>query len=589
MTTLQSAIRKPSLIAWLLCAILACVIRLQYHKNNSINGYNATTWDALGYYMYLPGALIYHDVTELQWMNEIEKKYHVTGGYFYQAIRLQQPGQFNETHGALPEPGEKYVFKYLGGVALMQTPFFLIGHFIANATDAPTDGFSWPYQYSLIWGAILWLCLGLYILRKVLLFYFSEWTASITLLLLFLATNLVQYSAVEGSMSHVYIFPLYAALLWYTIQWHENPKAKHAFWIGLLIGLSVITRPTELVMIFIPILWKAKSHAAFRDKWKQVWMYKNHLFWILAGGLLGVFPQLVYWKYATGSWIFDVGSKWFFLNPWWRVLIGFEKGWFIYTPITILMVIGFFFLKNRPFKTAVITFCLLNIWIIISWHEWGYGASYSCRALVQSYPVFALALAALIEVWIRTRTKWIFGFLAVYLMSVNLFQVWQYNAGIIHYSQMNGAYYRAVYLDANPTPLDYSLLDTDELFDNDQLEQKNIEKISKQSLQLNNERLMLKTIYPQGFSGIESTLRLTTTRGILTGYLNLDAYQNGEVIKLKSFRFGLPFIHDKEPEVFQNHFFTPPNSDSIEIYIYTFDTLGIDELSLETTLIKTKV
>jgi hypothetical protein len=91
-----------------------------------------------------------------------------------------------------------------------------------------------------------------------------------------------------------------------------------------------------------------------------------------------------------------MGSKWYFLFPFFRVLFGFENGWFVYTPITILFVLGFFFIKEYPFRKAVIAFCLLNIWIIISWSDWKYRGTYSTRALVQSYPVFAFPLTAII-------------------------------------------------------------------------------------------------------------------------------------------------------------------------------------------------
>jgi hypothetical protein len=127
-----------------------------------------------------------------------------------------------------------------------------------------------------------------------------------------------------------------------------------------------------------------------------------------------------------------VGSKWFFLNPWWRVLFGPEKGWFLYTPIALVMVAGFFFMKKYPFRKAVLTFCLLNIWIIISWSDWKYGASYSTRALTQSYPVFALALACVIDRWFSwSRLKWLLPVIGVGLIFLNFYQMDIYNQGIL--------------------------------------------------------------------------------------------------------------------------------------------------------------
>ncbi len=433
-----------SRLAVFLGLLIAVSIRLGYFSNNDRNGYNATTWDALGYYMYLPGMFIYGDVKELKWFPKIDSTYQVSGGQLYQASQL--------------ENGD-YAFKYLGGVAIMEAPFFFIGHAIAHANDAPEDGFSWPYQYAIIFGAVFWYFIGLIYSRKVLLRYYSESITSLTLFAVILGTNLLQYVSVDGAMSHAFIFPLYAMVLWFTIRWHERPKMGFALAIGLLSGLAIISRPTELIIIFIPLLWSLETSGKLKSKWALVKTHKLHLVAAALGGILGILPQLLYWKHATGSFVYDVGSKWYFLNPWWRVLVGFEKGWFIYTPMAIFMVAGLFFMKGKPFRKAVLTFCLLNIWIIISWSDWRYGASYSTRALTQSYPVFMLGLAAIFERIGETKWRYIVLPLGIYLSAVNLFQIWQYNKTILHFDHMNFAYYKAIYLDKDPTPLDYSLLD----------------------------------------------------------------------------------------------------------------------------------
>jgi hypothetical protein len=433
-----------SRLAVFLGLLIAVSIRLGYFSNNDRNGYNATTWDALGYYMYLPGMFIYGDVKELKWFPKIDSTYQVSGGQLYQASQL--------------ENGD-YAFKYLGGVAIMEAPFFFIGHAIAHANDAPEDGFSWPYQYAIIFGAVFWYFIGLIYSRKVLLRYYSESITSLTLFAVILGTNLLQYVSVDGAMSHAFIFPLYAMVLWFTIRWHETPKMGFALAIGLLSGLAIISRPTELIIIFIPLLWSLETSGKLKSKWALVKTHKLHLVAAALGGIFGILPQLLYWKHATGSFVYDVGSKWYFLNPWWRVLVGFEKGWFIYTPMAIFMVAGLFFMKGKPFRKAVLTFCLMNIWIIISWSDWRYGASYSTRALTQSYPVFMLGLAAIFERIGETKWRYIVLPLGIYLSAVNLFQIWQYNKTILHFDHMNFAYYKAIYLDKDPTPLDYSLLD----------------------------------------------------------------------------------------------------------------------------------
>ncbi len=529
---MQSTIRSRSFLACCFILLVSVVIRFNYFTNDAKNGYNATTWDALGYYMYLPGYIIYDDVTELKWFPAIDSTYNVSGGQLYQATPLEKGG---------------YAFKYLGGVAIMELPFFYIGHTVAYFSDAPQDGFSWPYQYAILFGALFWFFIGCLILRKVLLRFYSETITMLTLLVLCLASNVLQYVSVDGAMSHAYIFPLYAAMLWLTIRWHESPKPRIALFIGLIAGLATISRPTELIIIFIPILWSLENSGKLKSKWALVRTHKTHVVWAILGGIIGIFPQLAYWKHATGSWIYDVGSKWFFLNPWWRVLIGFEKGWFIYTPIAIFMVLGLFFMKGKPYRRAVLTFCLLNIWIIISWSDWRYGASYSTRALVQSYPVFALALAAIIEKIYHHRKRWIVIGLSTYLIGVNLFQLWQYNALILHYDHMNAKYYAAIYLDANPTPLDYSLLDTDEFLGDEsgyKITKSVITKLDTITAKMGAE-FGVSTYPITNERWLKVQFSVIPKNGVKTATLTLKRFhKEGKVFEEKRFRMAVPNAKD---------------------------------------------
>ena len=443
---------RYSLIACLLIGMVLLVFR---GINPHITGdrpLKVTEWDAFGYYMYLPSFFIYHDYKDLKWLDSIDRKYSVTGGNGWQASK--------ESNG-------NYVFKYLGGVAFLQIPLFWAGHIAAGITGYPQDGFSPPYQYALGYGVILYCLIGIFILRRVLLAFFDDLTSAITLVLVCLATNFIQYAAVDNGQSHVYIFPLYALLLYATLKWHDKPGWGWAVLIGYLIGIAAMTRPTEALMLLIPILWNTQDKQTAKAKWAMMKAYRGEM--LIAGAFcfIAVLPQLIYWKLSSGSFLYDVGSKWDFLNPHFRVLFGGEKGWFIYTPVTILFIAGMWFVRKFPFRKSVLWFCLLNIYVIIAWSVWRYGGSYSTRALVQSYPVFALPLAALVQKAIYAKWKYLFGIAIGYLLFLNLFQTIQYDKNILHYDDMNFAYYRHIYLNMHPSPLDMSLLDRDEYISNE--------------------------------------------------------------------------------------------------------------------------
>lgn len=522
----------------LACIVLSLVFiqqRLTYPGINSEHELRITTWDAFGYYLYLPGTFIYNDLDKLQWLDKIDSVYHVTGGNRVQLQKLENGN---------------YVGKYFVGVSILQLPYFLVGHLIASNSMYKPDGFSAPYQWSLSLGMLFFCLLSFFILRNVLLRYFADMDVAISLLLLTLASNAIQYLALENAMSHAPLFAIYVFVLYTTVKWHEKPRVIWAALTGYLIGIASICRPTDAIIVLIPILWNTHNKASSSEKWALVKSYQKHAYIAMGFGLLGILPQLIYWQHVTGFFIYDVGSAWDFLTPHFRVLFGWEKGWFIYTPVTILFMAGLFFIGKFPFRKAVIAFCLINIYIVISWRDWKYGGGYSTRALVQSYPIFALGLTALITE-IRRR-KWTIPLLvlSVYFIYVNLFQVYQYFNTYLHYYDMNRMYYSQIYLKRLPTPLDCSLLDTEDWISDESDFVKDDSVFSKNPIEMQGDMYSLFPIFELGLNrgqhaavGVDGYLKITcdihTDYGLDNSYLVFSLHEGDSVLQ-KNIRLFSP-------------------------------------------------
>ena len=495
---------------------------------SNINGgeIKVTTYDALGYYIYLPAILKYNDSSALEWYDAVDEKYSVSGSAFYQAQQAENG---------------KYVFKYYGGVALMQLPFYLAADLYAKCSAYPDDGFSMPYQLAVVIAALFYSILGLILLRWLMLQYFDDWIVSLTIIMLILATNAPQYISIDAGQSHVYIFLLYCLLLFLTQRWHQDPHANLALAIGAVCGLATACRPTELICIFIPLLWGLKGHDTLKSKCSFLLEHKKHIWFAVFGGFIMLLPQIVYWKISTGQFVYDVGSKWVFLNPFFRVLFGWEKGWFIYTPITIFFIGSLFFIAKKQFRKSIWIFTFLNLWIITAWYDWRYGGSYSTRALVQSYPVFALAIGTALSKIYHGKWRHVIHILLSYLIIVNCLQLYQYNEGILHYDDMNKKYYHAIYLDPEPTSLTYSLLDTDDYI---RRPKKLDSQIFYQSTKLSNSEGQILNGISLPKDGkvkyLKTNLNLTIKSGFWQSHLIARIMSKDKIIKEQRFRLNIP-------------------------------------------------
>ena len=80
--------RNYSLFSLLLTFLISISIRFHYIQNvPKESSFRLTTYDALGYYLYLPAIFIYKDMTQLEWLPAIDAKYSVIGGWQYQTIK----------------------------------------------------------------------------------------------------------------------------------------------------------------------------------------------------------------------------------------------------------------------------------------------------------------------------------------------------------------------------------------------------------------------------------------------------------------------------------------------------------------------
>lgn len=415
-------LKKPSVIIIALTVVFVSWVNFNHAKWNLRS---VVEWDIVSYYAYLPATFIEKDV-KLSFIGDRWEEFRLKKMYV--------------PHKA---PNGNYVIKTTMGMAVLYAPFFFLGHLTAHLGGYETNGFSEPYQFFLQFSALFYLVIGLFFLRKVLSPYYNEKVIAMTFLSVVFGTNLFYYASMNGPMPHAYVFALTCMFVYYTLEWHRHPTFKNSLMIGLISGMMILIRPVNAIVLLFFVLVNIENLNTLKEK---LLLYKKHLLFlllILIAAFLCVVPQLLYWKYVTGRYVFFsyIGERFYFADPHLiDGLFGFRKGWLLYTPIMIFSIIGLRYLyrQQKQFFTSVTFIFVVFTYVVLSWWCWWYGGTFSQRGMIDIYPLLSLPFAAYVfHLFEAAQLKKKLGLSVLgLLIAFNLFQTLQYQWGVIHYDSM---------------------------------------------------------------------------------------------------------------------------------------------------------
>ena len=398
-------------------------------------------WDGAGYYFYLPALFIYDDLAleNREWFEAKRVQYDLSGTLY-------------QVH---PVPDRtSHVNQYTSGIALILAPAFAVAHLLAEPLGYPRDGFSAIYPTTMaIWSLILAIA-GIMAFRRMLLRFFPDQLSALLLVLIIAGTNYMVQIPGNLVSPHNYLFLLFALFITAVVDWHISFRARHFYIMVVTGGLACLIRPTELIWIFIPMFWGCRSTAAAWSKIKS-WISSYSRILIRSAIILVALasPQVIYWLISTGRPFYmsysNPGEGLDFTAPHTLdFLFSFRKGWFLYSPLMILAVLGFIpmFRQKREWALGLFIFFLLNLYVVSSWTTWWYAQCFSQRVMIHSLPLMAIPLGFALQ-WmseVRLR-KWVMGSVVVMFLGLSVFFQWQYLNYILHQDRMTKEYFLAVF------------------------------------------------------------------------------------------------------------------------------------------------
>lgn len=385
--------------------------------------------DGSGYFAYLPQTFVYK-TKNFEFVSDFKEKHPES--------KIHQ-GLSNEYDG------KKRINKYFVGTAVCIAPFYYATHQAVLAAGGNADGYSIPYEFSVLFAGLLFWFLGMWcIVRLFRKFNLSNITIVFSILGLTLATNIFYYTVYHPDFSHIYAFGIIAFLLLQFKIYADENKAKQLIIIAGLLGILTLIRPTDaLIIVLFPFFFS--SFKSFLGRLKSI--FKNQKISFLIGVLLFmaiIFIQFLNVYQQTGEWRFNeyiAGAEGFdnLLSPKiGEVLFSFRKGFFIYTPFFILLIPGLIELYrwNKYFFVGTLIFFAVFVYIMASWWCWWYGGSLGMRPLIDIYAVLIIPVALLFEKAKRYFKVVLFLFLFT-MIDVNTTFTYQLQNGILHYSEMN--------------------------------------------------------------------------------------------------------------------------------------------------------
>lgn len=398
--------RWSLLIVGLLIAYILMVRLAGRYNNYPYGDWQSEIYgDKAGYYIYLPAAFL-HGFHEAEYPEGIEER--MGKGFSFRDGKLYD--------------------KYPMGVAVLVSPFFLSAHILALTGDGPPDGFSGDYYEMTYYASVFYFLLGSLVLLAFLRRRYSLRISVVTLILIMFGTNLYYYAFREPLMSHVYSFALFSLLLMLTDNLWRSPASRRLLPVVLTGALILLVRPSNIIFLPVILFLGLNNPAELKERLRFILKPLNLLLLILVP-LLIFTPQMIYWKFLSGSFLFNTyqGEGFTF----WdhpqisKVLLSPLNGLLTYSPAYFLILPGamVMFFRKEADRWLVPVIFLILLYMTSSWYAYHFGCSFGQRSYVEYLALFSLPLASFMRWSFRPAYPFLMIVLLVlmgYLVYVNL-------------------------------------------------------------------------------------------------------------------------------------------------------------------------
>lgn len=396
------------------------------------------------YYMYLPSVIIDHDL-------DFKNQYLSTPRPIF-------PNNFTYTNLTMSITYTKtgYVENVFPiGSAILWSPFFIFSLFLIYilnifGLNISTADYSLFSQYFTMIGSIFYATLGFFLAFKLIKeLKIQPLIIKYSIAILLLGSFLIQYVAIEPSMSHAndfFIVTLFFYFFYVNFIATNNSSLRKWAALGIISALMIMVRPQNAVfLVLVPIYYAIIS---LKNNCFLECVKKELMNFLIFFGFCIIFltPLLLTWKILYGSYlIIPQGPDFlkYFSPKIFEVLFSFRHSLFVSTPILFISFIGLIMLlknhekEERQYNEKIFIYILLlafafqlyiNSIIVGDW--WG-GDALGARRFSGLFLIFIIGFSYFLEKIQNLRWSYIVYILLFIIVFLNFLYFVEYNTNII--------------------------------------------------------------------------------------------------------------------------------------------------------------
>jgi len=320
------------------------------------------------------------------------------------------PGLDPLAHDPSPDPvtGRVPFFSTIGP-PIVWAPAYAAAHAAislgrALGADFRNDGYGGLYYLAIALTSLACGIAGLILAFRLALVFAPAREAMWATLSIALASPLLYYLYLAPSYCHSITTLTSGGFFLY--WWKSRGATDSGVWFkwGLLAGLLFIVRWNDAVLavpLFASEIIKYVRPSAPTRHERSAERLALCLVSAFVGFLLVASVQIAVWQYFHGRPLvrYPLSAIGFWWEGLWGTFISSRHGLFVWTPITVLAVIGLFRLVGRNKELGYVSIATLVLLAasnctIFDW--WG-GASFGMRRLISSTPILVLGLAVFLD------------------------------------------------------------------------------------------------------------------------------------------------------------------------------------------------